>query len=121
MVATTGRRYHRAGTDTSRAFAHIPLVETTDLLKVIPFNAVPVAVELRDDARSLFSYTHPRSAYYIFGPEDGSVPVEIVSQCRDVVYIPTKYCMNLAATVNVVLYDRACKEAQRVSLFQQRQ
>jgi tRNA(Leu) C34 or U34 (ribose-2'-O)-methylase TrmL len=121
MVATTGRRYHRTGTDTSRAFAHIPLVETTDLLKVIPFNAVPVAVELRDDARSLFSYTHPRSAYYIFGPEDGSVPVEIVSQCRDVVYIPTKYCMNLAATVNVVLYDRACKEAQRVSLFQQRQ
>jgi len=27
--------------------------------------------------------------------------------------VPTTICMNLAATVNVVLYDRACKEAAR--------
>ncbi|MBU0538004.1 MAG: 23S rRNA methyltransferase, partial [Gammaproteobacteria bacterium] len=26
-----------------------------------------------------------------------------------IVYIPTKGCMNLAATVNVVLYDRLAK------------
>ena len=29
--------------------------------------------------------------------------------CTDVVYIPTIGCMNLAATVNVVLYDRLAK------------
>lgn len=32
-------------------------------------------------------------------------------QGRDVVYVPTNGCMNLAATVNVVLYDRAAKQA----------
>ncbi len=26
-----------------------------------------------------------------------------------VVYVPTRHCMNLAATVNVVLYDRLSK------------
>jgi tRNA(Leu) C34 or U34 (ribose-2'-O)-methylase TrmL len=30
-----------------------------------------------------------------------------------VVYVPTIGCMNLAATVNVVLYDRLAKELMR--------
>ena len=34
---------------------------------------------------------------------------KITDWCRDVVYIPTDKCMNLAATVNVVLYDRLAK------------
>ena len=46
-----------------------------------------------------------------FGPEDGTLGPEILAWCRDVVYVPTRYCMNLAATVNVVLYDRAAKQA----------
>ena len=33
----------------------------------------------------------------------------MLSWCRDVVYIPTNGCMNLAACVNVVLYDRLSK------------
>ena len=45
----------------------------------------------------------------IFGPEDGSVGKKIVKWCDDVVYIPTIGCMNLAATANVVLYDRMAK------------
>lgn len=48
-------------------------------------------------------------ALYIFGPEDGSLDKEIRDWCEDVVYIPTTGCMNLAATVNVVLYDRLAK------------
>lgn len=30
--------------------------------------------------------------------------------CRDIIYVPTNGCMNLAATVNVILYDRMAKE-----------
>lgn len=52
---------------------------------------------------------HPDRALYIFGPEDGSLDKEIRDWCEDVVYIPTTGCMNLAATVNVVLYDRMAK------------
>lgn len=109
MIAIKGRRYTRAGTDTTAAYRHLPVLNVENLLDVIPYDCVPVAVELVDTAQSLYDYVHPKSAFYIFGPEDGSVPSEIVSKCRDVIYIPGKTCMNLAATVNVVLYDRAMK------------
>ena len=54
-------------------------------------------------ARPLPEYTHPDRAFYIFGPEDGSLDKRIRAWCEDVVYVPTNGCMNLAATVNVVL------------------
>lgn len=85
------------------------LLTATNLLEVIPYDCVPIAVELNDKAKSLHKYTHPERAFYIFGPEDGSIPPEIQQRCRDWIQIPTKYCMNLAATVNVVLYDRLSK------------
>jgi tRNA(Leu) C34 or U34 (ribose-2'-O)-methylase TrmL len=34
-----------------------------------------------------------------------------------VIYIPTRYCMNLAATVNVVLYDRMAKRGEQSQQF----
>jgi tRNA(Leu) C34 or U34 (ribose-2'-O)-methylase TrmL len=68
-----------------------------------------VAVELIDGAKSLTTYKHPPRAFYIFGPEDGTLKKEITDFCEDIVYIPTEGCMNLAATVNVVLYDRLAK------------
>ncbi len=52
---------------------------------------------------------HPVRAFYIFGGEDATLGGRVLSWCRDVIYIPTAYCMNLAATVNVVLYDRMTK------------
>lgn len=109
MVACSGRRYHRAATDTMKAYRHLPLVQVDDLRSIVPFDAVPVAVDLVEGARNLMDYTHPERAIYIFGPEDGTLGPEILSWCRDRVYVPTSHCMNLAATVNVVLYDRATK------------
>ena len=61
-------------------------------------------------AQSLADYKHPERAFYIFGPEDGTLGERVLSWCRDVVYVPMEAgCMNLAAIVNVVLYDRASK------------
>lgn len=115
MVAITGRRYFRSKTDTQKAWKHIPTIHTDDLSLIIPFGCVPVAVELIRSARALPEYTHPERAFYILGPEDGSVPAELVSKCRDVVYVPTEFCMNLAATVNVLLYDRMVKRGERMA------
>lgn len=109
MLAMTGERFKRAPTDTMAEWKHTPLIQTTDLRLVIPYDCVPVAVDLLPQARSLVGYTHPERAFYIFGPEDGTLGERITSWCRDVIYIPTTHCMNLAATVNVVLYDRLCK------------
>ena len=111
-VFYTGKRYARAQefvTDTKMVHQDIPLIGVEDLQAIIPLGCTPVAVELVDDARPLPEYTHPDRAIYIFGPEDGSLSKEVLAWCEEVVYIPTKGCMNLAATVNVVLYDRLAK------------
>jgi tRNA(Leu) C34 or U34 (ribose-2'-O)-methylase TrmL len=112
MIAVQGARYKRARTDTMEAWRHIPVIHAEDLIAAIPLGAVPVAIEFIQSARSLTNYTHPGSAFYIFGPEDGSLSKSVLASCRDVVYVPTQYCMNLAATVNVVLYDRLMKRGQ---------
>ena len=108
---TSGQRYTRAPTDPQDAYRHIPLVQCADLHEAIPFDCVPVAVDLLEDARPLHKYTHPERAFYIFGAEDATLGRRITDRCRDKIMIPTAYCMNLAATTNVVLYDRMAKAA----------
>ena len=66
MVAKTGERYRPAATDTAHAYRHLPFIQTDDLFKIIPFDCVPVAIELLPDARSLVDYVHPERAFYIF-------------------------------------------------------
>lgn len=117
MVATSGQRYTRAPTDAMKAYRHLPLVQCENLRDVIPFDCVPVAVELIDGASPLHRYTHPERAFYVFGPEDGTLSKEVRAWCRDVVYVPTDGCMNLAATVNVVLYDRLAKSLRSEELY----
>ena len=80
----------------------------------IPYDCIPVAVDLIDGAQSLPAYIHPQRAFYIFGAEDATLGARILSWCRDIIYIPTKGCLNLAACVNVVLYDRMIKEVTAV-------
>jgi tRNA(Leu) C34 or U34 (ribose-2'-O)-methylase TrmL len=109
LVAVQGERYRKSSTDTTSAWRHVPTIHTDDLISSIPLGAVPVAIEFIKTARPLTGYVHPESAFYIFGPEDGSISKRVLDQCRDVVYVPTSHCMNLAATVNVVLYDRLMK------------
>lgn len=111
MVAIQGRRFRRSPTDTPSAYRHIPVLSVEDLRKIIPFDCVPVAVDIIEGARPLYNYCHPKSAFYIFGAEDATLGKNVISWCRDVIYVPTIKCMNLAAAVNVVLYDRAAKNA----------
>lgn len=102
-------RYHGSTTDTQKGYRHIPFQQVEDLHDAIPYDCVPVAVELLEGAASLVTYKHPERAFYVFGPEDGTLGAQVTAWCRDVVYVPTRFCMNLAATVNVILYDRLAK------------
>jgi tRNA(Leu) C34 or U34 (ribose-2'-O)-methylase TrmL len=114
MVAVGGPRPEyfmgRVATDTQKAFRHIPVLRVEDLHTIIPYDTVPVAVDLVEDAVPLHSYEHPERAFYIFGAEDATLGNRVISWCRDTIYVPTNYCMNLAATVNVILYDRQAKQ-----------
>lgn len=113
MVAIQGERTNvRSILDTPKAWRHMPVLRGDDLRQFIPFDAVPVAVDLVDDAVELPDFVHPQRAFYVFGPEDGTLGKGTLEWCRHKVMIPTRDCMNLAATVNVVLYDRLAKSAR---------
>lgn len=111
-VFFTGTRYLNAKkfhTDTKNVLERIPLKGAEDLSLVKPAGAKVVVIELVEGATPLPDFQHPDNAFYIFGPEDGSVSKEVLKWCDEVVYVPTIGCMNLAATCNVVLYDRLAK------------
>ena len=111
-VFYTGRRYDTAKpfyTDTKKNYESLPLIGVDDLESIVPFGCVPVAVDLIEGAKPLIHYKHPPRAFYIFGPEDGTLGRKITQFCSDTIYVPTTGCMNLAATVNVILYDRMAK------------
>lgn len=114
MVAFAGPRPSKLRisgcmTDTENAYKKLPTLWPENLRDIIPYDCVPVAIDLIEGAQSLIDYKHPERAFYIFGAEDATLGQRITSWCRDTVYVPTKSCMNLAATVNVILYDRMFK------------
>ncbi len=117
-VFYTGERYPRAARftmDTKNVSGQIPLTGVDCLLDHVPENTKIVCVELVEGAVPLPAYQHPNQAFYIFGPEDGTISQDILDRADDVVYVPTTGCMNLAASVNVVLYDRLAKSAQTIT------
>ena len=107
FMAVTGNRYSRHGTDTQKHHRQMPLLQVEDLRAVIPYDCVPVAVDLIDGAIELPKFTHPERAFYIFGPEDGTLEGPRWSGYQKV-YVRAG-CLNLAMAVNVVLYDRSAK------------
>ncbi|MCL1125676.1 RNA methyltransferase [Shewanella surugensis] len=118
-VFFTGKRYLLAAsngnaqynTDTQGAGLAIPLSQIDDLRNAVADDVSIVCVDLVEGACSLPEFQHPDKALYIFGPEDGTVSQALIDSSDAVVYMPTKGCMNLAASVNVLLYDRTAKMA----------
>ena len=123
QVIYTGNRYKQAAkynqqvlkTDTFNTQDKIPLlsvesfIDVKDVLQSIPATAKIICVDLVEGAIPLPHFEHPPEAIYIFGPEDSSIKQDVIDIADDVVYVPTIGCMNLAATVNVLLYDRLAK------------
>ena len=108
----SGERYPRAqkfATDTKKSVQTIALQHTDSILETAGHNIARVCVELVEGATALPDYQHPLHACYVFGPEDGSLSQSMIDHADDVVYIPSTGCLNLAASVNVVLYDRLAK------------
>jgi tRNA(Leu) C34 or U34 (ribose-2'-O)-methylase TrmL len=110
LVAIAGTRYRVHRADTAHAYRFMPLLQVDDLHAVVPYDCVPVAVERHPDAVPLPLYDHPERAFYVFGPEDGDLNRQVLGWCRDIVAVPTAHSLNLAAAVNVLLYDRLAKQ-----------
>lgn len=99
----------RHASNTPKAQKHTPTLMVDSIVDMLPMEADIVCVDMVDDAVSLIDFAHPERAIYVFGPEDGTVAGALLSAAKHKVYIPTRNCMNLAASVNVVLYDRLLK------------
>ncbi len=118
-VVYTGQRYPRAVKlnpdipKTSRSVSRdVPISGVACLIDAAAKDMTIVCIEFAVNAIPLPEYQHPENAFYVFGPEDGTLSQELIDQADAVVFVPTVGCMNLAATVNVVLYDRLTKSAQ---------
>lgn len=122
FLVASGRRYnvtdprtgHRKSdyknTDTEQVRKKIPcFIGVDNLLDFVPFSCETVVLERDESAIALPDFVHPRRAFYIFGPEDGTVPPEITAKCDHKVYIPSTGSMNLAHAITVALYDRGSK------------
>ncbi len=117
-IIYTGTRYTRAAkfqTDTKSVAHQIPLIAVESLLEDNPAQVKVICVELVEGATPLPEFTHPVNAFYIFGPEDGNLSQALIDKADEVVYIPTIGCLNLAATINVVLYDRLAKTNSEIA------
>ncbi|MDE0286034.1 MAG: RNA methyltransferase [Gammaproteobacteria bacterium] len=112
LVVISGNRikkYMNHPTDTMKAYRTVPTVITSDVFEALPYSCVPVAVDILDGAVPLPDFKHPERAFYIFGPEDSTLGKRIVDRCPQSVIVPSSGSLNLAAAVNVVLYDRIAK------------
>ncbi|EKF28127.1 hypothetical protein MOQ_008134 [Trypanosoma cruzi marinkellei] len=126
---------HRPVTDTQAAGFSSPYVAIPDMINLFEvlegatsFETVVVAVDMIDGATPLPLYRHPclhaldgvarkrrrctlpNLVVYLFGPEDGSIRQEVIARCHSAVFLPTQGSLNLAAAVNVVLYDRCAAQ-----------
>ncbi|MGC9401135.1 RNA methyltransferase [Vibrio genomosp. F10] len=111
-VQYTGQRYEKASkfhTDTNNVASQIPLKGVDSFLANLSDDTRIVCVDFAEGATPLPEFEHPDKAIYIFGPEDGSISQDVADRADHVVYVPTIGCMNLAASVNVLLYDRLAK------------
>jgi tRNA(Leu) C34 or U34 (ribose-2'-O)-methylase TrmL len=73
---------------------------------LFPKDCVPVCVEVFENSEPLTIFEHPENALYVFGPEDGRIPQVIRRLCHRFVHIPAHFCLNLSASINVMLAHR---------------
>ena len=98
-----------------RGFGRVDLIRCDDPLKpYLAADALLVGVEISESSRPLHDLEHHAPLHdgrvaYVFGPEDGRIDRESLGRCHVSVQIPAFHCLNLAAAVSVVLWDRNYK------------
>lgn len=114
-VAWTGRRFDMAQLsrlpreERMKGYRSVEWENWDGPVEALLGGGTPVAVEVRENSECLTLFEHPEDAVYVFGPEDGGLGRNVLTLCHRFVHIPSHHCLNLAASVSVVLYDRRMK------------
>ena len=115
FVFTIGARYHHQCSDTMKVYRHIPywrFEDMADFREHIPYDCQLVGIEILSDAMPLKRFCHPERAVYLLGPEDGTLPRDVLELCQHIVRFTSKHCVNVSVAGSIVLYDRASKEME---------
>ena len=112
-IPLRGQDLDKLPSDTTCASRHMPVLRGDNIFDFMPHGATPVAVELTPDAQPLAEFQHPERAFYVFGPENGSLPLDVLDRCVSKIQIetPIRVSLNIAVAVNIVLYDRHLKRS----------
>lgn len=113
MLFTIGRRYERQHGDTVKAWRHVPLLhfrDVEDYRAHVPFGWPTVGVEIGRAATDLREFHHPREVVYLLGAEDHGLTNEAAALCKELIVIPSRFCLNVAVAGSIVMYDRAAKK-----------
>lgn len=109
FVFTLGAHYRvrEARSDTSKTQKSVPWYDWEGPADMqLPKNCQIVGVELLEGAVDLPSFTHPRCAAYVMGPERGVLSDALRDKCHHIIRIPTKFCINVQIAGAIVMYDR---------------
>jgi tRNA(Leu) C34 or U34 (ribose-2'-O)-methylase TrmL len=110
LDASKGYRLPRE--ERMKGYADVELRQFDRVFEQFDSDVTPVAIELRENAEILPLFDHPEKALYIFGPEDGGLEKVTLQHCHRFVVIPTRHCVNVAAAIYLVLYDRLMKSQE---------
>ena len=106
-IAATYRRAEGSLADTSDSLLNLPFYSFPDVAGLLlPKGCSLGGVELMDDSVELPSFTHPRCAAYVMGPERSSLSPALVARCDHIIRIPTRFCLNVGIAGALVMYDR---------------
>ncbi len=101
--------------DTEMARKRLPcFIGVPSLVPFVPHDSEIVVIERTDQSTCLTKFSHPRRAFYAFGPEVGAIHPSTFQGLGIKVHqvsLPSVGSLNLAACVNLVLYDRLSKAA----------
>lgn len=100
-------RIRNSRSDTSKTQKSVPWYDWDNIESMqLPKNCQIVGVELLDEAIDLPSFTHPRCAAYVMGPERGVLSDDLRARCDHIIRIPTRFCINVQIAGAIVMYDR---------------
>jgi tRNA (guanosine-2'-O-)-methyltransferase len=112
FIFTIGRRYNKQGSDTVKAWKHVPLfnfVDWNDFYAHIPQDCITVAVEMT--GKEIKNFCHPERAIYLLGAEDHGIPDDIIARCQGCISLPAIRIgsYNVAVAGSLVMFDRLTK------------
>ena len=110
FVFVIGKRFKKQASDTIKSYRHIPLFQYKNMeewKENIPYDCIPICVEISNKAIKLNKFIHPERAIYLLGAEDHGLPEKILKDYQTII-IPTHrdFCLNVATAGSVIMYDR---------------